>query len=208
MALIKCPECGREISDKAAICPGCGYPFSEHPDNKNEELIGVSVGDSTVLYFNDRTLEIERYGKIIEKDDLSNFCISRTVKDSKPAILIRHISKSLIIVINVGKKEDQLRRLLGYAKNDKSNTGFDGVYRRLPFGKGLKEVYCPFCGSSNCSHHQDKKIISGKTKTTYTANLNPFKPFTLVNKKEKVLRKEQVITEDNFLCNNCGEIFY
>lgn len=28
MALIKCPECGKEISDKAAVCPSCGYPIS------------------------------------------------------------------------------------------------------------------------------------------------------------------------------------
>jgi hypothetical protein len=28
MALIKCVECGREISDKATICPGCGAPIS------------------------------------------------------------------------------------------------------------------------------------------------------------------------------------
>lgn len=26
--LITCPECGREISDKAQACPGCGYPIS------------------------------------------------------------------------------------------------------------------------------------------------------------------------------------
>lgn len=26
MALISCPECGKEISDKAAACPGCGAP--------------------------------------------------------------------------------------------------------------------------------------------------------------------------------------
>ena len=25
MALIKCPECGREVSDKAPACPGCGF---------------------------------------------------------------------------------------------------------------------------------------------------------------------------------------
>lgn len=25
MALIKCPECGKEISDKATLCPNCGY---------------------------------------------------------------------------------------------------------------------------------------------------------------------------------------
>ena len=26
MALIKCPECGKEISDKAKACPNCGCP--------------------------------------------------------------------------------------------------------------------------------------------------------------------------------------
>lgn len=26
MALIKCPECGREISDNATVCPHCGCP--------------------------------------------------------------------------------------------------------------------------------------------------------------------------------------
>ena len=29
MALLKCSECGREISDKAVSCPGCGCPVSE-----------------------------------------------------------------------------------------------------------------------------------------------------------------------------------
>lgn len=28
MALIKCPECGKEISDKAKTCPNCGSPVS------------------------------------------------------------------------------------------------------------------------------------------------------------------------------------
>jgi hypothetical protein len=29
MALIKCPECSKEISDKASACPNCGCPLSE-----------------------------------------------------------------------------------------------------------------------------------------------------------------------------------
>ena len=29
MALIKCPECGKEISDKAPACIHCGFPLSE-----------------------------------------------------------------------------------------------------------------------------------------------------------------------------------
>ena len=28
MALIKCPECGREVSDRAGSCPHCGFPLT------------------------------------------------------------------------------------------------------------------------------------------------------------------------------------
>lgn len=28
MAMIKCPECGKEISDKALTCPNCGVPIN------------------------------------------------------------------------------------------------------------------------------------------------------------------------------------
>lgn len=28
MALIKCSECGKDISDRAGACPGCGAPVS------------------------------------------------------------------------------------------------------------------------------------------------------------------------------------
>lgn len=40
MALIKCPECGNEISDKASACPNCGCPaseWSEITDSKEPE---------------------------------------------------------------------------------------------------------------------------------------------------------------------------
>ena len=31
MALISCPECGKQISDKAPACIHCGYPMQEQP---------------------------------------------------------------------------------------------------------------------------------------------------------------------------------
>lgn len=34
MALIKCPECGKEISDKAEKCPSCGYPITGEKETK------------------------------------------------------------------------------------------------------------------------------------------------------------------------------
>ncbi|SHF62061.1 zinc ribbon domain-containing protein [Lactonifactor longoviformis] len=29
MTLIRCPECGKEVSDRASICPHCGFPIKE-----------------------------------------------------------------------------------------------------------------------------------------------------------------------------------
>ena len=29
MALIKCPECGHDVSDTAETCPNCGYRLKE-----------------------------------------------------------------------------------------------------------------------------------------------------------------------------------
>ena len=30
MSLIKCPECNKEISDKAEMCIHCGYPLQQY----------------------------------------------------------------------------------------------------------------------------------------------------------------------------------
>ena len=29
MALIKCTECGHDVSDKASVCPNCGCPIEK-----------------------------------------------------------------------------------------------------------------------------------------------------------------------------------
>ena len=34
MALINCPECGKNISEKAKICPLCGYPIKNEKENE------------------------------------------------------------------------------------------------------------------------------------------------------------------------------
>lgn len=39
MAMINCPECGREVSDKASSCPNCGTPI-----NKGEKKFCLHCG--------------------------------------------------------------------------------------------------------------------------------------------------------------------
>ncbi len=48
MALIKCPECGREISDKAVNCPNCGAPVQSKQNSKEGKVSGISI---TALVF-------------------------------------------------------------------------------------------------------------------------------------------------------------
>lgn len=56
MALIKCPECGNEVSDKAVSCPRCGCPIAAQETHgsspiaeststeSNQEVAGKAVG--------------------------------------------------------------------------------------------------------------------------------------------------------------------
>ena len=44
MAIIKCPECGREVSDKAPVCPSCGVEIAGHI---------ITCPKCGTVYFND-----------------------------------------------------------------------------------------------------------------------------------------------------------
>ncbi len=46
MALIKCPECGKEISDKSSACIHCGYPIANIQQEKNDIAQQQSVDAS------------------------------------------------------------------------------------------------------------------------------------------------------------------
>ena len=58
MAIIKCPECGRQISDKAPTCPSCGVeiagkitkcPSSDTCQNSNTSYSTRSSGSPTAI---------------------------------------------------------------------------------------------------------------------------------------------------------------
>lgn len=232
MALIKCPECGKEISEKAAACPNCGCPSSEW-----KKTISKQTEGGTLLKYD------------IAKDIMNEFPDKKVVMISElkkrtgiPLDEAKEIIDSLLQKENqrfVNKKsESKMQNKSPYTVcpkcGEKNPTGIyickkcshrysdneyivivpdkdqDGdvnlIYRYNKSGE-KQIVYCPRCRSSNCSHYQEQKIMPKESKVRYTINLNPLKPFTLVNKKEKVKREEQIVTEEKFICNSCGKIF-
>lgn len=85
MSLIKCPECSKEISDRASACPNCGCPVAEMqpngvvrikmPNNIVEGWVGLfSSRNATVFNENGNILWEGKHG------ENANFTIDRPTK--------------------------------------------------------------------------------------------------------------------------------
>ncbi len=68
MALINCPECGREISDQAESCPHCGYPI-----NRNNKDIKPDIIHNIMVF----------EGKKYDLTELIEYMNSKTEEDYK-----------------------------------------------------------------------------------------------------------------------------
>ena len=79
MALIKCDECGREISDKSIFCPGCGYPTHLNKSYKgnvteaadafdalHQAVVSVDKNDDKVPMEGSPTEEVSPQAEVVE----------------------------------------------------------------------------------------------------------------------------------------------
>lgn len=76
MSLIKCPECGKEISDSATACPGCGHPMKKSPGIESQNKNDLS----------------ERYRKMGEKQK----------KEKKKGGKLKWIVIAVIVILIIG----------------------------------------------------------------------------------------------------------
>lgn len=79
MALVKCPECGREkVSDSAVACPDCGFGIKEYYDKVKQELIKKKRAE-------EQKKQKEELQK--QKEQQENEIISRMSVPRKPSIV-------------------------------------------------------------------------------------------------------------------------
>lgn len=147
MALITCPECGREkVSDTATACPDCGYGIKEHfdkikndPKNKIEEYVichvcGLSGRKQTwvsnqcrVCGHNNITtvqLSSDNWRKLVTSDEYITYVQNLSVENIANKDLIESFINSK-------------RKLFAFDKQFKNNTISN------------KGVSCPYCSSYN-----------------------------------------------------------
>ena len=68
MAMIKCPECGKEFSDKAPACPNCGCPISEVIKSASSENERKAAADKMIAAVNRAMEKARKAGAAFEVD--------------------------------------------------------------------------------------------------------------------------------------------
>ena len=117
----------------------------------------------------------------------------------------------LVDVARIEFKCQKLRDKKNYV--ERVNSAMNKIHRTRGMTaeeakRELAKKYCPSCGSDNChAFVEDKVIRQGKTKMQTSVNLNPLKPFTVFNHKEKVVREPWTMQVSKFVCDDCGKIF-
>lgn len=138
MALFKCPECGRQIGNKAVSCPGCGYPISKEEGNDKTDLQKL-IDEIYQKYKGNPTYSAKELQK-------------RSGMEFKQAMfLIKQKQRSPEV-----KAEEARIRAEHKERQKQINQQIMGNFEKLgnAFGKS-KVPHCPRCKSTSISY-QDK----------------------------------------------------
>lgn len=97
MALIKCPECGKKISDKSNVCINCGCPI------KKQNLSIINGTEYNLSFLLDETYpEIAKINDLIKLTNGSLSEINKIVKEIE-------ITKKIPSVINIPSVNDKIK---------------------------------------------------------------------------------------------------
>lgn len=142
MALIICPECGKEISDQAQMCIHCGYPLQEaRADHYALVLDSLNKNYSGIIRTLQDQLQIDSYSE------------AKALADSVPVVLKRDMTydacKALAecfqadacvkMVLDKGQSEaalleDKESRLLPQAEAPSGGMTFGGTVAAVVLG--------------------------------------------------------------------------
>ena len=137
MALIKCPECGKEISDKAPVCIHCGYPLNT-----------VNIQQNIPSNYN-ITLETPGPNRVKLRmllRSLFNLSLrdAQNMIDSAPCVIKENISLS---------EAQQIQKDFTEIMAGVKIVATDGTTSiESPYDKNV--VYCPRCGSTQITTGQ------------------------------------------------------
>lgn len=186
MALIKCPECSKTISDKSQICINCGFPLENNYNHIENEKTIIEVSDF-------KKTKVKRFNRwLFEADNQKNSHLSKNLFSKGDVFEFKDNEKT-----SIGKFELSTYSYIDFGTIASCSLGFenidDEIIKRVHYisielenSKIIKsehkiEIECPNCGSF------EVKRISNAEKVTNIALFGLFG-----NKRKK-----------QFVCNKC-----
>lgn len=154
MALIKCPECGREISDQAEICIHCGYPIKakrEEQQKLDEQKLEEKKRDKA----EELKLRISEIEKIQNQEDKK----AKLIKMAEETNHWRAYNQLGLLFFNINDLENAKRYFEKAAKGDYAEPNdMEYVYTNIGHTTALM-------ANSDASLWEDAIQILDKRKT-------------------------------------------
>ena len=144
MSLIKCPECGKEISDKSIHCIHCGYPLNDKTDI-SYDVIYAGYESNTVKYQHQTGLI--GYIRPLLKLDLKS---SKKIIDNPPYTLFHAVSKEQADWLFTTLNPFQCKIIL----QETDNAVIQNAELNAYIANGGSAIICPNCGSNQITTGQ------------------------------------------------------
>ncbi len=141
MALINCPECNKEISDKAVSCPNCGFPVSQVKQNNEKQNVNYDI----VLTGYCQNSKIKSIKAVENECSLSLYDAKRAVENI-PCVISKNI--------NYTKAQSIQSKLESYGLYGLSVKVVPTDSCRNENAFDLSILTCPRCGSASITTGQ------------------------------------------------------
>lgn len=129
MALINCPECNNNISDRAKVCIHCGFPLDEYTSSMNHKRDVCKID-----------------GVEYNMSDLKDYVLS---KQRREEVSIFNKSQELIKMIPGFTTLAAANLMLEIEKTGSVPAIFDAKQYEIKFKKDDGKLHCPKCNSTN-----------------------------------------------------------
>jgi DNA-directed RNA polymerase subunit RPC12/RpoP len=162
--IIKCPECGKEISDKAVQCIHCGYPLKELSNQNNNATDNTEEYKLVLVDFNEKSFSDRVFVSLFCDNDKEKY---QQAISSIPCVLQEHIPKEQYLKIKATLDKDSITKMILIKQNE--NIADSIEYLEYVNSKDI--VKCPKCGSKSIfSGQRGFSIITGFIGSGNTVN--------------------------------------
>ena len=147
MAIINCPECGKEISDQAVACPSCGFEINSRRENKTSRtllvvllvILAVAAALATVLVVKQKQKQAALDTYYNNFADTVTMIAESAEEVEESGILINNVWHNAIWEESDSTTDEYTKDANGYFYSD-FNDALNKLFSDEDFIKGISKI--------------------------------------------------------------------